>query len=64
MKCIQCKFAGVDSHASTKKWKAIECKNPDSEFYKFLLNVDYDGNEQKRITWIGCKEAREKEGSV
>jgi hypothetical protein len=38
----------------TLKWAAIECGNPDSEYYKALLNVTPGGEMQDRVTWSGC----------
>ena len=40
---------------SDRKWTAYECGNPESVYYKALVNVDPYGNKMKRITWIGCK---------
>lgn len=36
------------------KWKAIECGNPVSEYYRGLLNVTSGGDKQTRVTWGGC----------
>jgi hypothetical protein len=41
-------------------WAAIECGNPDSEFYKSLLNVSINADMQTYITWSGCKEGERK----
>jgi hypothetical protein len=35
-------------------WKAVECGNPESEYYKALLNVTPNGDKQLRVTWSGC----------
>jgi hypothetical protein len=54
IKCISCKFAKEDKKASDSKWKAYECSNPKSEYYKALLNTTPDGGKLKRISWSGC----------
>ena len=60
IKCISCKYAKADTRASTKDWTAYECTNPDSEYYRCLLNVTINGEKQFRITWCGCEEGRDK----
>jgi len=55
VKCISCKYARPDKEASEKNWTAYECGNPQSEFYKSLLNVRPDGDKLKRISWRGCE---------
>ena len=54
IKCISCRFARVDKAASEKNWTAYECGNPESEYYKALLNVTPDGDQNSRISWSGC----------
>ena len=54
IKCISCVHTRADKAASENEWTAHECGNPDSEFYKALLNVRSDGEKLKRISWIGC----------
>lgn len=54
-KCISCKYATVDNHASVGGWIAYECSNPESDFHKALLNVGVDGSRHKRISWSGCE---------
>ncbi len=54
IKCISCRFAQVDEKASDKNWTAYECSNPESDYYKALLNVSVDGNKHARISWSGC----------
>ena len=36
------------------KWPAIQCTNPESEYYRALLNVTPSGDMQDRVTWSGC----------
>jgi hypothetical protein len=36
-------------------WAAYECGNPDSEFYKSLLNIRRNGDRQSSVTWRGCE---------
>ena len=60
VRCISCRFATVDESASENKWKAYECSSPESEYHKSLLNVDVEGNKQKRITWSGCEHGKKK----
>lgn len=55
IKCISCLFTSPDKTMSDRKWTAYECGNPESVYYKALVNVDPYGNKMKRITWIGCK---------
>ena len=61
IKCTQCRFVRIDRDASEKGWKAYECGNRNSEYYKALLNVTPRGEMLKRITWEGCEEGEEKE---
>jgi hypothetical protein len=39
IKYISCRFAQVDEKASDKSWTAYECSNPESDYYKALLNI-------------------------
>ena len=55
IKCISCRFAQPDDHASTRSWTAYECGNPASEFHKALLNVTPKGDMLQRISWGGCE---------
>lgn len=55
IKCISCRYARPDKTAGEGGWTAYECGNPQSEFYKSLLNVRPDGNKLKRISWSGCE---------
>ena len=54
IRCAQCRFARRDRKASGSEWTAYECGNRESEYYKALLNVSYDGDKRERITWKGC----------
>jgi hypothetical protein len=36
-------------------WTGVECGNPDSDYFKALLNIDVEGNRQIRVTWPGCR---------
>ena len=58
IKCINCIHAQEDKKASQKNWTAYECDNPESVFYKSLLNVRPDGGTIKHITWGGCKHGK------
>lgn len=58
IKCADCVFAKLDKSASGKSWTAYECGNPDSEYYKALLNVTPNGDKHSRISWHGCPEGR------
>lgn len=60
IRCSQCRFARMDKKASVKTWTAYECGNPNSEYYKALLNVTPNGDKQYRITWNGCEGGRAK----
>ena len=59
IKCISCKYTRKDltQHEKIKgeDWYGIECSNPDSEFYKSLLNVTPGGTPLKRVSWSGCR---------
>jgi hypothetical protein len=52
--CSSCKYAEIDVMYSTCCWKAYECRNPESDYYKALLNITKNGKELPYITWIGC----------
>ena len=54
IKCISCKYAKADTRASTKDWTAYECTNPDSEYYRCLLNVTINGEKtiQNNMVWL------------
>lgn len=54
IRCASCTFVKEDATMNTRKWKAYECGNPQSEFHKSLLNVSVHGNKQPAITWSGC----------
>lgn len=54
IKCISCRFAQVDEKASDKSWTAYECSNPESDYYKALLNITPAGGKLTRISWSGC----------
>ena len=62
--CISCRYAQVDESASEKNWKAYECTNADSEYYKALLNVTPHGNKNRRISWSGCDKGSKKVKAV
>jgi hypothetical protein len=38
-------------------WTAFQCTNSESEFFRSLLNVTYNGEKEDEITWSGCEEA-------
>jgi len=59
IKCADCRYTRIDTASSDKKWTAYECNNPDSDYYKALLNVTQGGGKQKTITWEGCEYGRE-----
>ena len=54
IRCNRCRFARRDPSADHCGLKAFECGNSDSEYHLALLNIDKNGNLQKRITWRGC----------
>lgn len=54
IKCISCRFARHNPRFSDKSWKAYECTNPHSDYYKCLLNLTRNGDKQHRISWNGC----------
>jgi hypothetical protein len=60
IKCADCEFAKPDLKASEEYWKAYECVNISSKYYKALLNVAISGERQYQITWVGCDEGRAK----
>ena len=53
IKCISCKHTRVDKDASDSKWDAYECGNPESDYYKALLNTTPEGGKLKRVSWSG-----------
>ena len=46
------------------KWAAYECGNPDSEYYRALLNITKAGDKLDGITWTGCAWGEPMERSV
>lgn len=52
--CRDCRFARQDETFSEPGWMAIQCANRESEYYRALLNVTEDGDQQNSITWAGC----------
>ena len=58
IRCARCRFARPDRKASDSEWTAYECGNRDSEFYRALLNVTYDGDKRERISWKSCAHGR------
>ena len=52
--CRICKHVREDRTMNEDGWIAYECGNPESEFFKALLNVTEKGAKQQRITWVGC----------
>ena len=54
VRCSRCRYVRRDPAADQPGWKAMECGNQDSEYYRALLNVTVDGDTQSRITWGGC----------
>ena len=62
IRCSDCVYARPDPNASEKNWTAFECGNEASEFHKALLNVGYNGDRQKSITWSGCREGKRRCG--
>lgn len=61
IRCISCKYAQVDDSVSDPEWKAYECNNKESEYYKALLNVSEEGLRRKTITWKGCECGKRRE---
>ena len=66
--CANCKYAVEDVsteswervHNSYQVWVGIECSNPDSKYYKALLNITKKGTPQSEVTWKGCELHKEK----
>ena len=58
IKCIDCKYVRPDKFASTRGWTAYECGNPDSDYYRCLLNITEKGDRLKKIVWGGCEIGR------
>ena len=56
IKCAGCEYATVDKVASEGNWMAYECSNSSSEYYKSLVNVGYNGEKNKVISWSGCEQ--------
>ncbi|MDL2318173.1 hypothetical protein LJC74_03640 [Eubacteriales bacterium OttesenSCG-928-A19] len=54
VRCAQCRFARRSRAFSDKGWSAYQCRNRESEYFRALLNVSANGDEQHRITWKGC----------
>jgi len=54
IRCAQCRFVRQDVNAGDGNWKAYECGNRESEYYKALLNVSVRGDKLSRISWPGC----------
>jgi len=54
IRCSKCRFVRHDVNASEPNWKAYECGNKKSPYYKALLNVNPDGDMLRRVTWSGC----------
>ena len=41
-----------------RKWLALECGNPESEYYRSLVNITETGGMRDRPIWTGCEEGR------
>ena len=52
--CRSCRFAVRDETTNEVGWCGIMCSNPESEYYKSLLNTSKDGNKLDKVTWGGC----------
>lgn len=50
-----CCFVREDPTMKYDNQSVYECGNPESEYYKSLLNVDLQGNKLPNITWSGCR---------
>lgn len=55
IRCALCQFVKEDKSMSTNTWKAYECGNFESEYYRCLLNVSRSGNMLSAVTWSGCR---------
>ena len=55
IRCKLCRFVRENVSLSDFGWTAYECGNPESQYYKSLLNVDLQGNKLPNITWSGCR---------
>ncbi len=54
IKCALCRFVREDKSMSERAWKAYECGNAKSEYYRCLLNISRDGNMMPSVKWHGC----------
>ena len=55
IKCEQCRFVRHDPSADYSKWRAYECGNRKSIYYKALLNTTRNGDMLTYIAWRGCE---------
>jgi hypothetical protein len=55
VKCKDCIYAKVDKYMSGYKWKAYECSNSYSDYYKCILNCTRGGYQLDNISWKGCE---------
>ena len=55
--CASCRYCQVVPEPSNVKgcWG---CSNPESKYYKSLLNIDEDGFAHRNVSWPGCKHWR------
>ena len=60
IRCAECEYVRINEEASRKRWTAYVCGNENSEYYKTFLNVSANGDEQKRVTFGGCKHGRKR----
>ena len=54
IRCSKCRFVRQDEDASELGWKAYECGNRKSPYYKSLVNSSVNGEMLRRITFSGC----------
>ncbi len=43
---------------SKMMWKGVECRNPDSDYYRSLLNIDDNSYKRHRIVCEGCRHGK------
>ena len=54
IRCVACRFVREDRSMSEKVWKAYECGNAKSEYYRCLLNININGGRLSEVVWKGC----------
>lgn len=59
IKCEKCRFVQRESKVKNIGYgsdiPAFECGNPESEYYKAIVNMDSEGALKEKIEWPGCE---------